>query len=47
VPGASSFTSISWFTNDFDTRTRGVDVVVNYTARSARAARPDRRLQLQ
>jgi iron complex outermembrane receptor protein len=30
VPGASSFTSISWFTNDFDTRTRGVDVVVNY-----------------
>ncbi len=30
VPGASSFTSISWFTNDFDTRTQGVDVVVNY-----------------
>ncbi len=30
VPGASSFTSISWFTNDFDTRTRGVDVVVTY-----------------
>jgi len=31
VPGASSFTSISWFTNDFDTRTRGVDVVATYT----------------
>jgi iron complex outermembrane receptor protein len=30
LPGASSFTSISWFTNDFDTRTRGLDVVVNY-----------------
>jgi len=30
VPGASAFTSISWFTNDFDTRTRGVDVVVTY-----------------
>lgn len=30
VPGASAFTSISWFTNDFDTRTKGVDVVVAY-----------------
>lgn len=30
VPGASAFTSINWFTNDFDTRTRGVDVVVSY-----------------
>jgi iron complex outermembrane receptor protein len=30
VPGAAAFTSISWFTNDFDTRTRGVDVVVTY-----------------
>jgi len=30
VPGASAFTSINWFTNDFDTRTRGVDVVVTY-----------------
>lgn len=30
VPGASSFTSINWFTNDFDTRTKGVDVVVTY-----------------
>jgi iron complex outermembrane receptor protein len=32
VPGAAAFTSISWFTNDFDTRTRGVDVVVTYDA---------------
>ncbi|WP_293455460.1 TonB-dependent receptor [Phenylobacterium sp.] len=30
VPSAESFTRISWFTNDFDTRTRGVDVVVAY-----------------
>ena len=30
VPGASAFTSINWFANDFDTRTRGVDVVVTY-----------------
>jgi len=30
VPGATAFTSISWFTNDFDTRTRGLDVVVAY-----------------
>jgi len=30
VPGATAFTSISWFTNDFDTRTRGIDVVVTY-----------------
>ncbi len=30
VPGASAFTSISWFTNDFDTRTKGLDVVVSY-----------------
>lgn len=32
VPGAAAFTSINWFTNDFDTRTRGVDVVVTYAA---------------
>jgi iron complex outermembrane receptor protein len=31
VSGASAFTSVSWFTNDFDTRTRGVDVVGAYT----------------
>jgi iron complex outermembrane receptor protein len=31
VSGASAFTSISWFTNDFDTRTKGVDVVGSYT----------------
>lgn len=31
VPGATAFTSINWFTNDFDTRTRGVDVVGAYT----------------
>ena len=30
VQGATAFTSIGWFTNDFDTRTRGVDVVVTY-----------------
>jgi len=30
VPGADSFTSISWFTNDFDTETSGIDAVVNY-----------------
>lgn len=32
LPGAAAYTSISWFTNDFDTRTRGVDVVVTYDA---------------
>ena len=31
VSGASAFTSISWFANDFDTRTKGVDVVGTYT----------------
>ncbi len=31
VSGASAFTSISWFTNDFDTRTKGVDVVGTYS----------------
>ncbi|MEW5688315.1 MAG: TonB-dependent receptor [Pseudomonadota bacterium] len=30
VPGASAFTSINWFTNDFDTRTQGLDAVVTY-----------------
>jgi len=30
VPGASAFTRVNWFTNDFDTRTRGVDVVGAY-----------------
>ncbi|MBN9319114.1 MAG: TonB-dependent receptor [Caulobacterales bacterium] len=30
VPGAESFTSINWFTNDFDTQTSGIDAVVNY-----------------
>ncbi|WP_332770444.1 TonB-dependent receptor plug domain-containing protein [Phenylobacterium sp.] len=30
VSGASAFTSVSWFTNDFDTRTRGIDVVGSY-----------------
>ena len=28
VPEASSLTTITWFTNDFDTTTRGVDLVV-------------------
>jgi iron complex outermembrane receptor protein len=31
VPGATSFTSLSYFTNDFDTRTRGIDLVGAYT----------------
>lgn len=35
VSGASSFTSINWFTNDFNTRTTGIDVVGAYTARLA------------
>ena len=29
-PNPQRFTSVSYFTNDFDTRTRGVDVVLNY-----------------
>lgn len=31
VSGASAFTSVSFFTNDFDTRTKGVDLVGSYT----------------
>ena len=31
VPGATAFTSINWFTNDFDPRPLGVDVVGAYT----------------
>lgn len=31
VPGASDLTSISFFTNDFDTTTTGVDAVATYT----------------
>lgn len=30
IPGASAFTSVSFFTNDFDTQTTGLDVVVAY-----------------
>lgn len=30
-PAAASFTSVYWFTNDFDTRTRGIDIVTTYT----------------
>ncbi len=30
VPEASEFTSVRYFTNDFDTRTQGVDVVLTY-----------------
>lgn len=30
VPGANTFTSVSFFTNDFDTRTRGIDLVAAY-----------------
>jgi iron complex outermembrane recepter protein len=33
VNGASSFTAINFFTNDFDTTTRGVDVVGSYGRR--------------
>jgi iron complex outermembrane recepter protein len=32
VPNPLQLTSISYFTNDFDTRTRGVDVVIAYSA---------------
>ena len=31
LSGASTYTSIYWFTNDYDTRTEGVDVVTTYT----------------
>lgn len=31
VSDASSFTEVSYFTNDFDTSTRGVDIVANYS----------------
>ncbi len=30
VPGAGSITQVSFFTNDFDTRTRGIDAVASY-----------------
>ncbi len=30
IPGATSFTSVNFFTNDFDTRTRGIDLTVSY-----------------
>ena len=30
VPGAATYTAVNFFTNDFDTRTRGVDVVGSY-----------------
>ena len=30
VPGAAEFTSVRWFTNDFDTETQGIDVVLTY-----------------
>jgi iron complex outermembrane receptor protein len=31
VNGGGSFTQVSFFTNDFDTRTRGIDLVASYT----------------
>lgn len=31
VPGADTFTGVSFFTNDFDTRTRGVDLAGGYS----------------
>ena len=33
VAGANDFTNINFFTNDFDTRTRGIDAVLSYTRR--------------
>ena len=33
VPGATTFTGVSFFTNDFDTRTRGADLVGSFTRR--------------
>lgn len=30
-PAAASFTSVYWYTNDYDTRTKGIDVVTSYT----------------
>jgi iron complex outermembrane receptor protein len=30
IAGANDFTNVNFFTNDFDTRTRGVDFVINY-----------------
>ena len=32
VPGAADLTSVSFFTNDFDTTTRGVDLVASWSA---------------
>jgi iron complex outermembrane receptor protein len=32
-PNPNRFTSVSYFTNDFDTRTRGIDVVLTYAQR--------------
>ncbi|MBY8829820.1 TonB-dependent receptor [Hephaestia sp. CMS5P-6] len=31
LPNPNHYTSVSFFTNDFDTRTRGIDAVVSYT----------------
>jgi iron complex outermembrane receptor protein len=41
VPGAETFTGVSFFTNDFDTRTRGIDLATSYSWRL-----PSGRLQL-
>ncbi|ESQ81986.1 TonB-dependent receptor plug domain-containing protein [Asticcacaulis benevestitus] len=30
IPGAANYTSVFWFTNDFDTRTKGIDIVTSY-----------------
>lgn len=43
VPGADSYTTINWFTNDYDTRTRGMDFVLAYTS-SLGAGRLDLKL---
>ncbi|TWB41665.1 TonB-dependent receptor [Nitrospirillum pindoramense] len=44
VPGADNFTSVYWFTNDFNTRTQGLDVVLDYTQPVFDTARIDMKL---
>ncbi|MDE1148666.1 MAG: TonB-dependent receptor [Azospirillaceae bacterium] len=44
VPGADNYTSVYWFTNDFNTRTQGLDVVVDYTQPVFETGRVDLKL---
>ncbi|WP_049974191.1 TonB-dependent siderophore receptor, partial [Azospirillum sp. B4] len=44
VPGADNYTSVYWFTNDFDTRTQGLDIVLDYTQPVFDTARVDLKL---